>query len=69
MNHADNILAIPDFDGNKVTFFTGVYSGIDHNDVRDSEEIRICGNELIVSSSEPCLSVSRKMFWRTDKNL
>lgn len=58
LNDTDNVLAIPDFDGNTVSFYRTVYSGIEQSDVIDNEVIHIYGNELTVTSSEPCLSAT-----------
>ncbi|MCX6225120.1 MAG: hypothetical protein NTV01_10310 [Bacteroidia bacterium] len=58
LNDSDNVLAIPDFDGNTVSFYSGVYSGIEQSGADNSEEMHIYGNELNVSSSEPCISVT-----------
>ena len=58
LNDSDNVLAIPDFDGNTVSFYSGVYSGIEQSDANNREDMHIYGNELSVSSSEPCISVT-----------
>jgi DNA-binding beta-propeller fold protein YncE len=58
LNEADNELAIPDFDGNTVTFVSGIYSGIENCERISPDKIRIYGNELIMDFSEPCLSVT-----------
>ncbi|MFA6484530.1 MAG: hypothetical protein WCW62_18270, partial [Bacteroidales bacterium] len=58
LNDPDNVIAIPDYDGNTVSFYNGIYSGIDQPNDNTRGDIRIIGNELYISSDEPCLSIS-----------
>ncbi len=57
LNEQDNILAVPNFDGNSVSYIRGVYSGIEPSDQPAAVSYRMYGNELLIESPEPCRSV------------
>jgi hypothetical protein len=57
LNEQDNILAVPNFDGNSVSYIRGVYTGIELNDPPAAFHYRMYGNELLIESPEPCRSV------------
>lgn len=68
LNDAGNVIAVPDFDGNSVTFINDIYSGIELPFCTDPEDIRIIGHELVVATREPCRAVSLytidgRMIW------
>jgi hypothetical protein len=58
LNDSGNVLAIPHFDGNSVSFYSGIYSGIELSYTSDNGEIRVYGNELVISFTEPCLTLA-----------
>ena len=58
LNDFDNVLAVPDFDGNSVSYIRGIYTGIELTRLTAPVNIGISGEEMIVSSPEQSLNIT-----------
>jgi DNA-binding beta-propeller fold protein YncE len=58
LNDFDNVLAVPNFDGNSISYIRGIYTGIELAKLTAPVDIGISGEEMIVSSLEQSLSIT-----------